>query len=335
MISKLTHPSRRAFMAGAALSTASFTTPGVFGAATRRQKPNKIIDEQSFARLEEIGDGIWAVISTPVNASGGFETATLSNAGLIMGDDKIVVYDAFFRPEGAAWLSEHAKNLTGRYPTHVIVSHLHADHCGGLAGFQRGSEGPEIIMTEVTRDLIFETYGKGQPKDGEVFARPPIRLVGPTQIIHDETKPISFDLGGRSATIDPLAGHTPSDLAFHINDADIIFASDLVWEGYFPNYVNAVPSKLVPSVKHLFKNSNSLMISGHGGMAKARDLDIYIELLEAIDKGANEAHAQGLSAEEGGARFVSPKATENWIRFNPQYPTVAYKAWYRELDANQ
>ncbi|UTW55755.1 MBL fold metallo-hydrolase [Kordiimonas sp. SCSIO 12610] len=333
MGSVFSKPSRRAFIAGTGAAT--LMTTGVFGAATRKQSSGKLIDEQSFARLEEIGDGVWAVLSTPVNANGGFETTTLSNAGLIMGDDKVVVYDAFFRPEGAAWLSEHAKKLTGRYPTHVIVSHLHADHCGGLAGFQRGSEGPEIIMTEVTRDLIFETYGKGEPRENEIFGRPPIRLLGPTQILHDESKPVSLDLGGRSISIDPLAGHTPSDLAVHISDADIIFASDLVWEGYFPNYVNAVPSKLVPSVKHLFKNGDNLMVSGHGGIAKAKDLDIYLELLEAIDKGAKEAHALGLTAEEGGAIFISPEATKNWIRFNPQYPTIAYQAWYRELGNNQ
>ncbi len=334
MSSRLSNPSRRTFIAGAGIAGVStVASTSVFGAATTTKQNTKIIDEQSFARLEEIGDGVWAVLSTPVNASGGFETTTLSNAGLIMGDDKVVVYDAFFRPEGASWLAEHAKTLTGRYPTHVIVSHLHADHCGGLAGFQRGSEGPEIIMTEVTRDLIFSTYGTGKPRENEIFGRPPIRLVGPTQIIHNENEPIELDLGGRSITIDPLAGHTPSDLAVHISDADIIFASDLVWEGYFPNYVNAVPSKLVPSVRHLFKDSNKLMVSGHGGTAKAGDLGMYVELLEAIDKGAQEAHDAGLTAEEGGAKFVVPEATKNWIRFNPQYPIVAYNAWYRELNA--
>jgi len=323
--------SRRGFMTG---STAAAAGALIASKAAKAidDHGGKVIDTQPFGSLQEIGDGVWAVISTPVDAQGQFQTATLSNGGLIMGDDKVVAFDAYFQPAGAAWLSEHAKKLTGRYPTHVIVSHLHADHSGGLAGFQRGAEGPEILMTEATRKLIFDSYGPGPKRENQEFGRPPIRLMGPTQVLHDESKPIKMDLGGRSITIDPLAGHTPSDLAVHVDDQPIIFASDLVWDGFFPNYVNGVPSKLVPSVKRLFADGEKTVVSGHGGFGKAKDMGAYVELLEAIDAQAQAAHASGISADEGGKAFKSPEASKDWIRFNPRYPEIAFQAWYRELN---
>ena len=50
-----------------------------------------------------------------------------------------------------------------------------------------------------------------------------------------------YDLGGRSLTLHPLSGHTPSDLAVDVDDQPVVFAGDLLWGGMFPNFVDAIP----------------------------------------------------------------------------------------------
>ncbi len=293
-----------------------------------------VIDKQPFGRLQQVGEGVWAVVSTPLNAQGEFAHAqTVCNGGFIAGEEKVLAIDAFLQPAGAHWMAEQARQLTGKRPTDVIVTHFHADHSGGLAGYQVGDEGPEIIATETTRKLINERYGEGRPQEDQPFARPAIRVVGPTQIMLDETTPVTMDLGGRSVTIDPLSGHTPSDLAIHLDDLPIIFAGDLVWKGLFHNYVDAIPSKLRTSVEKLLKDPQKLIITGHGEIGMAGEMGNYLELLNLVEERAKAAHAAGQSPTEGAAAFSVPESLGEWHLFSPAYYERAFSAWYRELDA--
>ena len=43
----------------------------------------------------------------------------------------------------------------------------------------------------------------------------------------------------------------PSDVSIEVDDPSLVFCGNLVWNGIFPNYVDAAPSALTPSVKAL------------------------------------------------------------------------------------
>lgn len=329
--------SRRAIMAGMAATGAAVATLGWANASNARGFPvfGKVVDEQPFARLEEIGPGIWGVVSTPLNPDGSFNPAaiaTLCNGGIIAGEDKVVAIDGSFRPEGAAWLAAQALRLTGRPVTDVIVTHFHADHTGGLAGYQQGAGGPEIITTATTNQLIFDRYaGAKQTPDGAQFAHPVIRPVLPTRIITDETAILTMDLGGRTIRLHPLKGHTPSDLAVVVDDASVIFAGDLVWAGLFHNYVDAIPSHLTTSVEHLLSNPARTIVTGHGAIARAGDLGNYLDLLHLVEEKARVSYAAGKTPAEGAKDFTVPASLGTWQLFNPRYYETAFEAWRREL----
>ncbi len=324
-------------MTGLAATGASVGLMSLSNVASARSFPafGKIVDEQPFARLEELGPGIWGVVSTPLKPDGSFNPAaiaTLCNGGIIAGDNKVVAIDGSFRPEGAAWLAAQAQKLTGKAVTDVIVTHFHADHTGGLSGYQQGASGPEIIATATTNQLIFERYaGAKQTPDGSDFAIPAIRPVLPTRIITDETKSLTMDLGGRAIRLHPLKGHTPSDLAIHVEDAPIVFAGDLVWAGLFHNYVDAIPSHLTTSAKHLLKDPDNVIVTGHGAIARASELSNYIALLELVEKKARASYAAGKTPAEGAADFTVPASLGTWQLFNPRYYEIAFEAWRREL----
>ena len=329
---------RRSFLSGAAtfatLAACSGPDSGQSAQAQANAPFGEIVDDQSFASLQKIGENIWAVVSKPLNPDGSFNPETVCNGGLVAGADRVVAIDAFLQPAGAAWLAGQAETLLGRPVTDVIVTHFHADHSGGLAGFQRGADGPEIIATDTTRKLIYERYaGPARPIDGTPFSAPAVRPVLPTRIMTDESTPAQIDLGGgRTLTLDPKKGHTPSDLAIHVDDAPVIFAGDLVWAGIFHNYVDAIPSHLTKSAKDLLKDPAKTIVTGHGHLAKAGDLGDYISLLELVEEKARGAHAAGKTPEDGAKDFTVPESLGKWILFNPGYYQTAFEAWRRELD---
>ncbi len=329
--------SRRGVMTGMAATGAVLGTAVMSSASNARSFPafGKIVEEQPFARIEEVGPGVWGVVSTPLNPDGSFNPAamaTLCNGGIIAGEDKVVAIDGSFRPEGAAWLAAQALRLTGRPVTDVIVTHFHADHTGGLAGYQQGSTGPEIIATATTNQLIFDRYaGARQTPDGAQFARPVIRPVMPTRIITDETAILTMDLGGRTIRLHPLKGHTPSDLAIVVDDASVIFAGDLVWAGLFHNYMDAIPSHLTTSVEHLLSDPKRTIVTGHGAIARAGDLENYLNLLHFVEEKARASFSTGKTPAEGAKGFVVPASLGTWQLFNPRYYETAFEAWRREL----
>lgn len=282
-----------------------------------------------FARIEKLGEGVWAVVSTPFAPDGGRgDRTTLSNGGIIAGRDAVLVVEGFNMPAGAAWLSDQALALTGRRPTHVVATHYHLDHVGGLAGFRRGAEGPDLLMTARTGALSVERNGLARPVEGSPFGKaPPVLL--PTLVLPEAEAVL--DLGGRKVRLVARTGHTDSDVTVELDDPRVIFGGDLLWNGIFPNYVDANPLKLSTAVRALLAEPAALVVPGHGSLSVARDLSAYAGVLDAVEAAARRSHAAGLPLEQAAAAFTLPAGLGAWTLFNPGFYTNAFKAWYRVL----
>jgi glyoxylase-like metal-dependent hydrolase (beta-lactamase superfamily II) len=276
-----------------------------------------VVAREPFGRLERIADGIWALISTPLEG----DRTTLCNGGIVQGRAGVLAIEGFMQPQGAQWLATKARELTGRWPTHVMLSHYHADHANGVAGYRAGEPMPVIRCTETTRDLVL---AKNQPADE---ARADV-LRGATLV-----KPAdeSIDLGGRTVRILQHQGHTASDIAFEVEDPSVVFCGDLVWNHMFPNYVDAMPGRLNRSVKALQRREGTVYVPGHGALADARDFGNYVAMLLEVENAARQAHTKGQSAEDAAATFALPAALGEWTLFNKTFYERSFAASYREL----
>jgi glyoxylase-like metal-dependent hydrolase (beta-lactamase superfamily II) len=271
-----------------------------------------VVASEPWARIERISDGIWAVVSTPLQ-----DRTTLCNGGIIAGRSGVLVVEAFGSDAGARWVAEQALRLTGQAPTHVVLTHYHSDHTSGLRGAREASA-PTILATPVTRD--WTRQNDGAPNDILNRAVP-----------LDTIRPTELDLGGRSVVIVPRRGHTDSDVTIEIADPSVVFCGDLVWNGMFPNYMDATPSRLSQAVRLMRATEASTYVPGHGALADAMALDRYIDLLDDVEAAARRALEKGMTAEEAGAEYRLPAAMANWTRFRDEYFATAIAAWFREL----
>jgi glyoxylase-like metal-dependent hydrolase (beta-lactamase superfamily II) len=279
-----------------------------------------VVAQEKFGRLEKIAEGVWALISTPLTG----DRTTLANGGIIAGRTGVLAVEGFFQPAGARWLAERARELTDKWPTHVAITHYHADHANGLAGYHTDAQAPAIRATERTRDDVLQ---RNQPADPERTAalRDVIELPA--------NKETTLDLGGRTVQLIPRAGHTASDLSIEITDPSVVFCGDLVWNAMFPNYVDAEPSKLASAVRALRRDRETIYVPGHGAVAGADDLTRYQSMLDEIERAAREAHAAGLTAADAGAAYSLPESLGEWTMFSRAFFERAFAAWYRELGA--
>jgi glyoxylase-like metal-dependent hydrolase (beta-lactamase superfamily II) len=311
---------RRAFLQASASCAAQLT---IWSAAAPRALRERFAHRaagtplvtEPWGRIERLNERVWALISTPLAGSPDARR-TLSNGGIVAGRSGVAIIEGFASDAGAQWLAGIAHQVTGRDATHVILTHYHGDHSGGLLGYRAGGANPLYVTTATTRALL-APGGK------------PAEAVAQAQLVTPDA-PTTIDLGGVKLTIVPRAGHTASDLAVQVDDPRLTFAGDLLWNGMFPNYRDAVPSVLARSVRDLLRGEG-VRVPGHGSIPTTAETTNYVAVLDLIEQAAREAVAAGTPIETAAAAVRVPPSLGEWVLFNPAYYQVALKAWEKEL----
>ena len=325
--------SRRAFLkasSACAAHMALMASPFPLSARalwTQRTR-GSVVAQEAFGRIESVGEGLWAFISTPL----GGDYTTVSNGGIIAGRNGVLIVEAFQTPEGARWIAQQARALTGRWPTHVLVTHYHGDHSRGVEGFRPEAEGtlpdsprpafPSISVTRSTQDLVIGGLAEDDP--------PALRTRWADVDVIPGDEPSTLDLGGRELRLIPRQGHTPSDVTVELPESDLAWCGDLVWNGMFPNYMDAVPSRLSSAVRRIHADQRQTYVPGHGSLAGSADMDRYVAVIDGLEETARAARREGWTAEEAGNRHQIPEGLGEWTLFNPSYYQRAVEAWMKE-----
>jgi glyoxylase-like metal-dependent hydrolase (beta-lactamase superfamily II) len=278
-----------------------------------------VVAREPFGNLEKVADGVWALISTPL----GGNNTTVSNGGIVAGKNGVLAIEGFNQTQGAQWLAGQARELTGRWPTHVALTHFHSDHANGLMGYLSESEHPIVRATARTRDLVIE---RNKPAEA-------MRIAITRAVAISPTSPSTIDLGGRTVRVVPRNGHTDSDVSLELDDPSIVFCGDLFWNAMFPNFIDATPTKLMSSVRALRRSNDTLYVPGHGPLGHPTEYDRYTSMLEEVERAARKAHAAGTSAPDAAASFTLPSSLGEWALFNKVFYQRAFEAWYKDLKA--
>jgi glyoxylase-like metal-dependent hydrolase (beta-lactamase superfamily II) len=327
------HVTRRGFLKVSSVCAAHMALmASPFPLAARSLWANRtrgqIIAQEPFGRIESVGEGLWAFISTPL----GGDYTTVSNGGIIAGSQGVLVVEAFQTPEGAHWIAEQARTLTGRWPTHVLITHYHSDHSQGVGGYFQSIQlpgslatdlvTPSLHVTQATRNLIAD----GLPPEAPATLR---ERWADVVLIPGEA-PSTLDLGNRQVRLIPREGHSPSDVTVELPEDGTTWCGDLVWNGMFPNYMDAVPSRLSTAVRSIQGEARKVYVPGHGPLADSADMNRYVAVINGLEETARAARREGWTAEEAGERHQIPESLGEWTLFNPSYFQRAVEAWMKE-----
>ncbi len=307
-----------AYMLGIA-AAAPVMTRKVFASTWDR----KVIASEKWGRIEEVAENCWAVISTP------FETkdyTTVSNGGIIAGKDRVLVVESFMQEQGAGWVAQQAKKITGRWPTDVVVTHYHGDHSSGTNGYFTDGEKPNFWLTEETSKGIRQVVADKNKRAaaGKEVTVPPSKTL-------NKKKPTIVDLGGRKVKITPLSGHTKSDVTIELIEPNVVFCGDLFFNRIIPNYADAAPATLNKNVAAIELEKESTIIPGHGPVASKADFEVYRKFLKFVQAEAETSFKAGKSADRAAKEFQLKGEFKDWYIFAPTVVPRAMNAWYREL----
>jgi glyoxylase-like metal-dependent hydrolase (beta-lactamase superfamily II) len=239
----------------------------------------------------------------------------------------VVVVEGFYRPAGAAWLAQQARALTGRWPTHAVITHYHVDHASGVTGYAHDEGTPRLHMTDATRTMALAGGPVAPLRDATLD-----RAFADVVLVSAETD-AHIDLGNRTLVLRPYTGHTRSDLTVLDVDAGLFWAGDLVWYRMFPNFVDATPSPLARSgraLAALLSSSSARLVPGHGAHIDRNGMNVYLALLDSLEAAARAGHAAGTPAGQVAAAYSVPASLGEWMASATSLER-AVRAWYREL----
>lgn len=337
--------SRRAFIGGAAALgfAGAASAHGLMRGDRPASRPDEPAIDEKFAMVVQVGawdgGGAWAIISK------GGQTFTLCNGGIIAGKDAVLMVDGFNTYGGARWASGAAKKLTGRDPTHVVVTHYHFDHTDGLVGYAGLPEIPTIISTSTTRDLMAK---RGNAGGGNLFfPAPASRIPGlktsvakcllPDAVIEDSSKPLAIDIGGKTVVLRERAGHTASDLNVEIDGgakdgSKLVYAGDMIFNKVFPVYLDALPTTLRKNVAEAIgeNRGTNTIVPGHGPVSTGEGLKPFLAVIDHFAAAAKKAHDAKVSPKDAAAGYALPPELQDFAILGPGIIEMAFAAWERE-----
>ena len=271
--------------------------------------------------LKEIGPGVYAAISG-------------SNAGVVIGDDAVLVVDSFFEPDTAKALLSEIRKITPKPIRYVVNTHYHLDHVAGDQVF-KAMPGAIIVAHRNVRAWIRPENFTYVWQMDPIRWRSGLRNCAPARFWSPKARS-PFGFGARRVDVRPVEGHTGGDLVVSVPDAKALFCGDphLLWR-MPPNIVDGAVSKWIAtdrSFEDLPEAASMVFVPGHGDVATVKDVAIFRSYLTDLLSLTEAGRKNGLKGDALAADVVPKLHASHADYFTPHAEVMLME---RELDGTK
>jgi len=216
--------------------------------------------------LKQVAEHTWYVegLAGIATDNAGF----VSNAGVVITDMGVVIFDALGTPSLANKLLQKIRELTDKPIVKVIVSHYHADHIYGLQVFKE--QGAEIIAPDGVYEYIDSEAASSRLEERRFSLEPWVNeqtvVVTPDRIID---KSENFSVGKFNFTINVIgSAHSDGDMTLYVENDRVLFTGDLIFEGRVPFLGSNNTKHWLETLQKMEAQKLHALVPGHGPAAK-------------------------------------------------------------------
>jgi glyoxylase-like metal-dependent hydrolase (beta-lactamase superfamily II) len=302
-------------------------------------------------QLVKVAEGVYAAIAKPGGLASG-------NAGFVVGDGGVLVFDTFFTPTAIEELIGVIETETKQPIKFAVNSHYHLDHTGGNQVL-RARNVPiiahdNVVLWQTTKNRRFlpvaEELQKRRADAAKQLSETPVdqlekraqlerqlRRFDAMMSINLTNPNVTFSsglvrlyLGKREVILFTLPGHTGGDVLAYVPDANVVFAGDMGWCKTLPNLVDATVNDWIPSLdKILNQYPTAKFIPGHGEVATAADIREFRDYLDDLRTRVRKSIGDGLTLEQAKQQLKLPDKYRSFAFQNFATPNV--EDMYKEL----
>ena len=243
----------------------------------------------------------------------------LTNAGIIVGDDSVLVIDSLRVPSFARDLIQDVKKITEKPIAFVIDTHSHWDHSWGNEEFPEATiighkncyaEMIDIEWNEEWRKKVTSSNDPWSEEGHLVNITPPNMTFETSMQLYFGGRELDLKYFGRA--------HTSGDIYIHLPKEKIVFTGDVAQDGGVPYLGDCYPNDWPGTDNLLASLPIEQFMSGHGpigdhdALVEAKD---FIHALVDSTKNAIGDEQDSVQASKSVINELSPKYGE-WRGFD-------------------
>lgn len=228
----------------------------------------------------------------------------MSNAGFVVTNAGVVVFDTLGTPALAEKLIATIKMITNQPIKLVIISHYHADHYYGTQAFKA-----------IGAEIWAHKSGQGHVTSDEAILRLEQRRDDLFPWVDENTKLLpadkwldgdyKFKMGEINFELKYIGpAHSPEDMGLLVKEDRTLFSGDLIFKGRVP-FVGDADSRLwLKALNNLIASKPKYLIPGHGEASSTPDKDLKLtrEYLTYVRKVMGKAVADFVPFDEAYAK---------------------------------
>ena len=163
-----------------------------------------------------------------------------SNAGFVVTNGGVVVFDALGTPALGYRLLQRIREVTDQPVERIVISHYHADHVYGLQAFKEHAGNPPV-WAQALGYVGGTVASQGEDAQRRLAQRREALfpwvdehtyIVPPDHTFAEDT---SFEVGGVTFVLKHLGpAHAPGDSIMLVKDYNVLFSGDVIYKGRVP-----------------------------------------------------------------------------------------------------
>lgn len=299
-------------------AAAAFETAGARAIAQAANYPQipawktelKMLAPNVYAYTQESGPGV--------------DNASLSNAGVIVGDDLLAI-DALGPPVHAKAFIATAQKATGKKFGRLLNTHHHRDHTNGNCFFLPA----EIVSHAYARQAVIDQGIPAHP-----YADRPqwqagmneLRLAPPSTTFTDRMTYRYGDTVVEAIYNGPA--HTWGDVMVYLPQHRILFAADIAFFYVTPSGQNGHITKWMEAIDRIMKMDVDTIVPGHGPLGTKKELAETRAYFEMLVPQIEKKFRQGMRVGEAAADLDLGRFA-NWT--NPERNVLNTLRLYAEF----
>ena len=253
-----------------------------------------------MAEIEELDDGVYKLHYDFLD----------HNIGVVVGGESVLVVDTRATHRQARELRKDIGRITKLPVEWAVNSHWHWDHTWGNWEF-RASEiwGHDACRRrlvdhgEADKAAVLDRIPGSLPEEEMGMTAEEFRAeLAETVIVPPEkvfTRTASIDIGGRTVELSYFGrGHTDSDIVVAPSNSGVVFAGDLIEEGFPPVFRDAYPMDWPATLRSVSDGVARLAVPGHGRPVSAAFVEGQLEEITRVAELVAGVHAEEISREE-------------------------------------
>jgi glyoxylase-like metal-dependent hydrolase (beta-lactamase superfamily II) len=297
--------------------------------------------DKGFASVRKVGDGLYATISDPSKG-----TTTYCNGGFLIGKDAALLIEGYSTVAGASFQMDALRSVSQVPVKGALDTHYHYDHSMGNAFY--GASGVPLWAHASVAQRIVESYVPLQGADkaavlgsfekrikdaesdterqhaqSDLYVLTGLfqlanssMLALPNHPIDPAKLPMNIDLGGLTAVLESLPGHSGTDILVRVPEQNVVYTGDLLFSGIYPVAFDnqaTISGWRATLAKFASFDKDTLFVPGHGQLCGQEGVANLREIFDDIAAYAEKMFKSGAPVQEATNRYVVPDKFKNFF----------------------